>query len=61
LIVETKGKPYYDDEFKAKERFVKEEFRKHNPHFDYISFVDQDGQSNFSRFVDELKNKIRSL
>ncbi len=58
LIVETKGKIYYDDEFKQKERFIKNDFKKHNPNFSYISFVDKDDNNNFANFIDELRNLI---
>lgn len=61
LIIETKGSIYYDEEFRQKEQFVKEEFIKHNPHFGYANFIDEKGKNDFSEFVEELKNKIKSL
>ncbi len=61
LIVETKGKIYYDDEFKQKEQFVKNDFKKHNPNFNYIPFVDDDSDNDFTKFINELKNQIKSL
>ena len=61
LIVETKGKPYYDDEFKQKEQFMKNDFKKHNPNFSYVSFVDDDGDNDFTKFISELKNQIKSF
>ncbi|MGD0077145.1 MAG: DEAD/DEAH box helicase family protein [Sedimentisphaerales bacterium] len=60
LIVETKGKPYYDDEFKAKEKFVKEDFLKHNPHFTYHCFVD-DGDNDFTKHLDKFKNILKAF
>ena len=61
LIVETKGKPYYDDEFKQKEQFMKNDFKKHNPNFSYVSFVGDDGDNDFTKFISELKNQIKSF
>jgi superfamily II DNA or RNA helicase len=61
LIVETKGEIYYDEEFKQKEQFVKNDFKKHNPNFTYVSFVDKDGDNDFTKFINELKNQIKSF
>lgn len=61
LIVETKGEIYYDEEFKQKEQFVKNDFKKYNPNFTYVSFVDKDGDNDFTKFITELKNQIKSL
>lgn len=61
LIVETKGSIYYDDEFRQKEKFIKEEFKKHNPNFEYTCFVDAEGKNDFRIFLDELRTKIKSL
>jgi len=61
LMVETKGKIYYDEEFKQKEQFVKNDFKKHNPNFSYIPFVDNDGDNNFTNFIGEFKNIIKSF
>jgi len=60
LIIETKGKPYYDDEFRAKERFVKEEFLTHNTHFSYHCFVD-DGQNDFTKHLDTFKQILKDF
>ena len=61
LIIETKGKIYYDDEFKQKEQFIKNDFKKYNPNFSYIPFVDDDGDNDFTKFINELKNQIKSF
>jgi len=61
LIIETKGKPYYNEEFKQKENFVKKDFIRYNPNFNYQCFVDEEGKNDFNNFIDELKNKIESL
>jgi len=61
LITETKGKIYYDEEFRQKEQFVKNEFIKHNPNFSYACFVDENGQNDFSEFINQIKIKIKSL
>jgi hypothetical protein len=61
LIIETKGKPYYNEEFRQKEAFVKNEFIKYNPGFRYECFVDKQGKNDFSEFVNELKDKIKAL
>lgn len=61
LIIETKGNPYYDDEFRAKEVFVKDEFVKHNPQFKYVNYVDMKGKNDFSEFIIDLKEKIKTL
>jgi superfamily II DNA or RNA helicase len=58
IIIETKGKPYYNEEFQAKEKFIKEEFEKHNPHFKYHCFVDEDGKNDFSKHLDEFKKLL---
>lgn len=61
LIVETKGKIYYDDEFKQKEHFTMNDFKKHNPNFSYVSFVDDVGDNDFTKFIAEFKNQIKSF
>jgi len=61
LIIETKGKPFYNEEFRQKENFVKQEFIKYNPNFTYKTFVDKKGKNDFSGFTNELKNKIKTL
>ncbi|MFH1319456.1 MAG: hypothetical protein ABII90_02230, partial [Bacteroidota bacterium] len=60
LIIETKGKPYYTDEFRQKEKFVKEVFIKQNPQFQYVCFKDE-GQNDFTKHLTELKNLITEL
>jgi superfamily II DNA or RNA helicase len=61
LIVETKGKIYDDEDFRKKERFVKNEFRTHNPDFSYVKFVDAKGDNDFSRFMGELRDIIKTF
>jgi len=61
LIIETKGKIYYNDEFKNKEKFVKEIFLKHNPKFGYICLVDEEGKNNFYKHLKEVKQLIKDL
>jgi len=61
LIVETKGKPYYNEEFKQKENFVEQDFIKYNPNFSYQCFVDKTGKNDFNDFINELKTKIKTL
>ncbi len=61
LIAETKGKIYYDDEFKQKEQFIKNDFKKHNPNFSYVCFVDNSGDNDFTNFTSEFKNIIKSF
>jgi type III restriction enzyme len=60
LILETKGKKFYDADFKSKEKFVKEVFLKHNPHFQYRCFVD-DNDNDFSRHLEDVKKEIQTL
>ncbi len=60
IIIETKGKPYYNDEFKAKEKFIKDEFLHHNPHFSYHCFVD-DGDNNFRIHLDTFKQILKNF
>ncbi|MFH0947688.1 MAG: DEAD/DEAH box helicase family protein [Elusimicrobiota bacterium] len=61
LIIETKGKIYYTDEFKNKERFVKEVFLKHNPKFGYICLVDEEGKNDFNKHLKQVKELIQNL
>ena len=61
LILETKGKPYYNEEFQAKEKFVKEEFIKYNPNFIYHCCLDESGDNDFSRHVDKFKQLIKNF
>ncbi|MFH0943202.1 MAG: DEAD/DEAH box helicase family protein [Candidatus Beckwithbacteria bacterium] len=60
LILETKAKSFYDDEFKRKEKFMKEVFIKHNPNFSYECFVDESG-NNFERHKSKLREMIESM
>jgi superfamily II DNA or RNA helicase len=60
LILETKGKKFYDADFQAKEKFVKDVFLKHNPHFRYKCLVDQD-DNDFSRHLETVKQEIENL
>ena len=58
LIIETKGAPYYDDDFRGKEDFVRDTFVYENPHFDYAVFVDKNGASDFEPQLSELREKV---
>ena len=60
LILETKGKKFYDADFQAKEKFVKDVFLKHNPHFRYKCLVDED-DNDFSRHLETVKQEIQGL
>jgi len=60
IIIETKGRPYYNDEFRAKEKFVKDEFLKYNNHLSYHCFID-DGENDFTKHLEILKKKIKEL
>ena len=60
LMIETKGKPFYTDEFKQKEQFVKETFIKHNPNFVYEVFIDE-GKNDFRKHLTQLKKIINAL
>lgn len=60
LIIETKGKSYYDDDFKRKERFMKEVFVRYNPQFRYECFVDE-GKNDFSIHMDKFKEMVKSM
>ncbi|OQX29036.1 MAG: hypothetical protein B0D92_05855 [Spirochaeta sp. LUC14_002_19_P3] len=61
IIIETKGKPYYNEEFRAKEKFVKDEFLKHNKHFRYHCFVDKDGKNDFTKHLDTFKQLLKEF
>ncbi len=61
LVIETKGKPYYDEEFRQKESFVKNKFIKYNPNFKYECFVDEKGKNDFSKFINKLKHEVEEL
>jgi hypothetical protein len=60
LILETKGKRFYDADFQAKEKFIKDVFLQHNPHFRYKCLVDQD-DNDFSRHLETVKQEIQNL
>jgi len=60
LLIETKGKPYYTPEFQQKEQFVKTTFKKYNPNFEYLCFVDE-GKNDFSKHLAELKKIIKAF
>ena len=60
MIIETKGKLYYNEEFRAKEKFVKEEFLKHNPHFIYHCFVDED-KNDFTKHLHTFKRILQEF
>ena len=60
LIIETKGEPYYTQEFQQKEKFVKDVFLKHNPNFKYVCFIDKGG-NNFTNHIKELEKIIKEL
>jgi type III restriction enzyme len=60
LMIETKGKPFYTDEFKQKEQFVKDTFIKHNPNFVYEVFIDE-GKNDFHKHLAQLKKLINAL
>ena len=59
LIMETKG-GIFNNDFKQKENFVKNEFIKHNPNFRYKCFVD-DKKNDFSKKIDEFVKEIKKL
>lgn len=61
LIIETKGKTYYNDEFKRKEKFVKEIFLKHNPKFKYFCFIDEEGRNDFSKNLNQIRDLIQNF
>jgi len=58
LIIETKGKLYYDDAFKARERFVQGEFRAHNPNFHYLPLIDETGRNDFAPHIERLRQEV---
>lgn len=60
LIIETKGEPYYTEEFQQKEKFVKDVFLKHNPKFEYVCFIDK-GKNDFKQHIKELEKLIKEL
>jgi hypothetical protein len=60
LILETKGKTYYNEEFKAKEKFIKDDFLKSNPHYNYYCFIDS-GENNFEKHLEKFKEILRNF
>lgn len=60
LMIETKGKPFYTEEFQQKEQFVKTTFKKYNPNFEYVCFIDE-GKNDFKKHLSELKKIINAL
>jgi len=60
IIIETKGRPYYNDEFRAKEKFIKEEFLEYNKHFSYHCFVDDD-KNDFTKHLDTFKQILKEF
>lgn len=60
IIIETKGKLYYNDEFKAKEKFVNKEFLKYNKHFKYHCFVD-DEDNDFTKHIEDFKKLLQDF
>ncbi len=59
LIIETKGKTYYED-FKQKEKFINSTFLNHNKNFLFKCFVDED-RNDFTFHLNELKSLINKL
>jgi len=60
LMIETKGKPFYTEEFQQKEQFVKTTFKLYNPNFEYVCFIDEGG-NDFRKHLSELKKIINAL
>ena len=58
LIIETKAETFYDEDFKAKERFVRGEFRKHNPNFDYFPIIDKTGRNDVASDLERLRREV---
>jgi hypothetical protein len=61
LILETKSRIFYNEDFKRKEKFVKDIFLKHNPKFKYERFIDEDGENDFKKHLEKVRNLINSL
>ena len=47
LIIETKGKPYNNDDFQARKEFVEGAFSRYNPNFRYVFCLDKNGRNEF--------------
>ncbi|MBW1650322.1 MAG: hypothetical protein JRJ44_06540 [Deltaproteobacteria bacterium] len=60
LIIETKDQIYYNDLFRAKEKFIKEEFLKENLHISYKSFIDN-GTNNFKKHLNRFREILRNF
>ncbi len=60
LVLETKGKQFYDADFQAKEKFIHDVWISHNPHFRYRCFVDDD-TNDFRRHLADVKKEISLL
>lgn len=60
LIIETKGSPYYES-FKGKEKFIKNVFVKFNPNFSFYCIVDENGDNDFNRHINTIKDLIVKL
>ncbi len=61
LIIETKGQIFYDDSFKAKEKFIDKRFLPNNLHFKYICFTDgkDDYKGKLETFRDNVENWLK--
>ena len=61
LIIETKGEPYYGEEFRAREKFVKTAFLCYNPNFRYVRWTDTGGHDNrnFGARLAELEEQVQ--
>lgn len=60
LMIETKGKPYYTDDFIRKERFVRNTFLQFNPAFSYEIFIDE-GKNDFEKHLVQLKKILTTF
>jgi len=61
LILETKGKQFYDADFQAKEKFVNDVFLKTNPHFRYKCLVDEHEDNDFTHHLEVVAQLIQDL
>ena len=62
LILETKGSIYYtDNDFRAKENFVKKTFLSHNKKFQYHCFVDKENKNDFKKHRDRLLEILKNF
>ena len=53
-------KPYYNEEFKAKEKFIKNDFLKYNQNFNYYCFVDN-GKNDFTAHIEKFKKILKEF